>query len=134
MVAQLPQNFTKFMLVYAPTPLAFSLVAALILFILGMFLDAAPLQLIALPIFMPAMDVLGVNYFMFYVVMVVAIGVGQNTPPVAVVLYVISDVVNEPPVGVLKEVLPWMATWVLLAIIVILFPPLSTFIPNLMWR
>ena len=103
-----------------------------ILLVLGMILDATPLILVTMPIFMPSMAALGVDFYTFYIIMVVAVGIGQLTPPVAIVLYVMGGVTGEPVTGILREALPYMMMLIVLLVIIILFPIIPTFIPSLM--
>jgi TRAP-type C4-dicarboxylate transport system permease large subunit len=78
------------------------------------------------------MAALGVDFYTFYIIMVVAVGIGQLTPPVALVLYVVSGITDEQVPHILREALPYIMMLVILAIIVIVFPAIATFLPSTM--
>ncbi len=131
-VAQIPQKFTELILNFNMTPITFSLLAVVVFLVLGMALEVIVMVLVAMPIFMPVMDALGIDYYMFYVLVAIVTGIGQNSPPEAIILYVVSDIVKENPMAVFKTMLPWMAMMVLLCLILIFFPAIATWIPSKM--
>ena len=86
-----------------------------------------------MPIFMPIMEALNTDPYMFYAMMTIMIGVGQVTPPVGIVLYIMSDVSGEPVESLFRESLVWLVMLLGTAIIVVFFPPISSWLPDAMW-
>jgi C4-dicarboxylate transporter DctM subunit len=130
--AQIPQNLTRIFLAGGLTPLTFSILCFIILIILGTFLDPAPMLLVSLPIFMPTMEALHIDHYVFYVMYVAATGIAQMSPPDAIVLYVLSSLLDEPPMAVFKEAIPWMLVYLAVVVIVFLVPQIANYIPSRM--
>lgn len=110
------------------------LVMALILLVLGMFMDQVSMMLITLPIFVPIALSLHYEMVWFGLIMLLLLEVSFTTPPFGLLLFVMQGV--SPPGTTLPEVaraaLPYIACVFMLIGLVILFPPLATFIPSLM--
>lgn len=89
-------------------------------------------MIIVAPILHPVALVYGVDpiFFGFFVVFVMCIGIA--TPPFGPCLFVSCSISNRPFVKVAKEVLPFILVEVAVAVIVIFFPQIVTFLPSLM--
>jgi C4-dicarboxylate transporter DctM subunit len=121
--AQLVQNLTT-------NPLVFILLVNVIMLIAGMFLDAISITYVFMPIILPVILKLQIDPLYFGVVMVIALAIGQITPPVAVNLYVTSNIIksniNDEMV---KYAIPMVAIAILALLIITLFPQLSLWLP-----
>ena len=110
------------------------LIMALILLILGMFMDQVSMMLITLPIFVPLAMSLQFDMIWWGLIMLLMLEVSFTTPPFGLLLFVMHGV--SPPGTTLGEVaraaLPYIACVFLLVALVIAFPILATFIPSLM--
>lgn len=114
------------------SPLIFLLAVCLILLIAGCFIDAVPALLIFAPIFCPTAQAYGIDMIHFGVVMVVVLCIGLVTPPVGINLFVASSVGGEP----IHKIIPHLPKLILAvmagALLIVLFPSLSTFLPGLL--
>ena len=112
--------------------LVFLFLTLVILMIAGMFMEALSVVIIVAPILHPVALVYGVDpiFFGFFVVFVMCIGIA--TPPFGPCLFVSCSISNRPFVKVAKEVLPFILVEVAVAVIVIFFPQIVTFLPGLM--
>ncbi|WP_368484337.1 TRAP transporter large permease subunit [Pseudooceanicola sp. HF7] len=110
------------------------LIMALILLVLGMFMDQVSMMLITLPIFVPLAMSLQFDMIWWGLIMLLMLEVSFTTPPFGLLLFVMYGV--SPPGTTLPDVakaaLPYIACVFLLIAMVILYPPLATFIPSLM--
>jgi len=102
----------------------------LLIFVGGMLIDAISIFYIFLPIFMPIIEHFGWNPVWFGVVMTLNLAVGQFTPPVAVNLYVTTQLANIRLEKTFKAVWPMVLAMLVALVIIILFPSLSLFIPQ----
>ncbi len=102
----------------------------LLIFVGGMLIDAISIFYIFLPIFMPIIEHFGWDPVWFGVVMTLNLAVGQFTPPVAVNLYVTTQLANIRLEKTFKAVWPMVLAMLVALFIVILFPSLSLFIPQ----
>ena len=110
------------------------LVMALILLVLGMFMDQVSMMLITLPLFVPLAASLHFDMVWWGLIMLLMLEVSFTTPPFGLLLFVMYGV--SPPGTTLPEVaraaLPYIACVFVLIGLVIVFPTLATFIPSLM--
>ncbi len=102
----------------------------LLIFVGGLLIDAISIFYIFLPIFMPIIEHFGWDPVWFGVVMTLNLAVGQFTPPVAVNLYVTTQLANIRLEKTFKAVWPMVLAMLVALFIVILFPSLSLFIPQ----
>ena len=116
-------------------PLPPTAVLAVILFIylvLGCFIDALALILLTVPIFYPVAVTLGFDPVWFGVIVVLALGMGVITPPVGANVYVVAGVDNETPVTtIFLGIWPYLLALMVCIVLMILFPGIALFIPNL---
>jgi tripartite ATP-independent transporter DctM subunit len=101
--------------------------------ILGCFMDIWSIMIITLPIFFPLVTDLGFDPLQFGVLVVLCIMAGCVTPPVGVVVFTLSGMVKDVPMyDIFKGVYPFLATMVICMVIIVFFPILSTWLPDLM--
>jgi C4-dicarboxylate transporter, DctM subunit len=112
------------------------LVMAIIMIIyilLGCIMDIWALLIITLPIFFPLLSDIGFDSLQFGVLSVLCIMIGCITPPVGVVIFALSGMVRDVPMfDIFKGAMPFLTAMVILLIILIFVPQLSTFLPDLM--
>jgi len=107
-----------------------ALVNVLIL-LAGMLLDAISIYYVFLPILLPIVAHFGWDPLWFGVVMTLNLAIGQFTPPVAVNLYVTTNLAGIPLEKTSAATLPFIAAMAVALILVILFPSLSLYLPKL---
>jgi len=118
-------------------PLPSFAIMGMILFIyliLGCFIDALALVLLTIPIFFPVVvDTLGYDPIWFGVVVVLVVAMGVITPPVGMNVYVIKGVAPEVPLEtIFKGVWPFLVTIVICLILLMIFPGIATYLPQLL--
>lgn len=106
----------------------------LIYLVLGCFIDALALVLLTIPIFFPVVvGVLGYDPIWFGVITVMVVAMGVITPPVGMNVYIIKGVAPEVPLEVIfKGVWPFLAAIIICLAILITFPQIATFLPNML--
>ncbi|MFC0180896.1 TRAP transporter large permease [Thorsellia kenyensis] len=122
---------TQFFNGISSDPIVLFLIVNLLLFIIGMFLDAGPAILIFAPIFGPALIAAGVDPVHFGVVMCVNLSIGLATPPMGLVLFVAAGISGEPIQKITKAILPFLLSHVLIIILISIFPALIIGLPQL---
>jgi len=106
----------------------------IILFFLiaGAFVDALALVLLTIPIFFPVVIELGYDPIWFGVIIVVVTQMGVISPPVGVNVYVVSGIERDIPLqNIFRGALPFLAALILAAVLLIAFPSICTFLPEL---
>jgi tripartite ATP-independent transporter DctM subunit len=116
-----------------PLPGFLTMFLIIIFFLIaGCFIDALALILLTIPIFYPVITELGFNPIWFGVMVVVITQMGVITPPVGVNVYVVSGIERDIPLqSIFRGALPFLFMLVLAAVILIIFPQICLWLPNL---
>ncbi len=130
-LARAPEMLAAAVLSLSDDPLTLLLLINLLLFAVGMFLDAGPAIIILGPILAPVFTSLGVDPVHFAIIMSVNLTVGLATPPMGLVLFVASQVSGERVEAISKAILPFLAVEVAVILLVTYVPALSLTIPRL---
>lgn len=104
----------------------------ILLFVVGMFLDAGPAILILGPVLGPIFTDLGVDPLHFAVIMCVNVTVGLATPPMGLVLFVASSVSGEKPLAIAKELVPYLAMHFAIIFMITFAPGIVMTLPRLL--
>jgi tripartite ATP-independent transporter DctM subunit len=130
-LSHLPETLAAFILSLSDNPLVLLFLINILLFIVGMFLDAGPAIIILGPILAPIFIALGVDPVHFAIIMSVNLTVGLATPPMGLVLFVASSVSGERVETIARAILPFLAVEVLVIFLITYFPAISLTIPRL---
>ena len=115
-------------------PLFVMLLFMTVLLFAGMFLDAISIYYIFLPIMLPIINHFNWDLIWFGVLMTINLAIGQVTPPVAVNAYVTSKISGAKLEEIGKESIPLLIAVFAVLVLLILFPQLVLWLPNLMRR
>lgn len=113
---------------------SWTIMGFIILFFLltGCFVDALALIMLTIPIFYPVVTGLGYDPIWFGVIVVLVTQMGVISPPVGVNVYVVSGIERDVPLEeIFRGALPFLFTLVLAAVILMMFPVVSLWLPNL---
>ena len=110
----------------------FLLIANLIMLIVGMFLDASPAILVLVPVLMPTVMSLDINPLHFGIILVFNLMIGLLTPPVGMILYVLTHVTRYKFSVVLRGTLPFLAILLTGLLILTYVPVISTWLPGVL--
>ncbi|MFC3284797.1 TRAP transporter large permease [Litchfieldella rifensis] len=106
-VEQIPQTFAAFILQISTDPLVLLLIANLIFFVVGMFLDSTTATLLVVPVIAPPMVLAGVDPVHLGIVAIFNLMIGLLTPPMGLSLYLISSIANISLRQLLKALMPF---------------------------
>jgi TRAP-type C4-dicarboxylate transport system permease large subunit len=126
-----PEQLATFVLSLSENPLILLFLINILLFIVGMFLDAGPAIIILGPILAPVFIDMGVHPIHFAIIMSVNLTVGLATPPMGLVLFVASSVSGERVETIAKAILPFLAVEIVVIFLITYVPALSMTIPKL---
>ena len=104
-------------------------VVCLLLIFLGAFVDVLPAVVIAGPVLAPAMVQLGFDPLHFGMTMLLALNIGNITPPVGMTLLVSAKLSQVSYEASIRASLPFMATHLLVLILVAYIPQLALWLP-----
>jgi tripartite ATP-independent transporter DctM subunit len=132
-VADIPGQVGQWMTAFAGNQVL--LVGAMMaaIFLAGMVLDFVPIVLIFTPVFLPIAVQAGVDPVYLGVVFVMNCSIGMITPPVGVVLNVVSSVGRITFAQAARGVLPFLLAEAVVLVAIIVFPSL-VHVPAGWWR
>lgn len=111
----------------------FMFISVIVLLFMGMFLDAIPILLLTIPILHPVAVSLGINPLHYSIVVNITLLLGTLTPPFGIVVYAVQNTAKDVGLAeVFRGTYPFILAGLLLQVLVIFFPALSTWLPGLM--
>lgn len=132
-VADVPQNLASGIMQISHNRIIILLTINIFLLFVGMFMEANAAIMILTPIFIPLLQSLGVSVTQFGIMMILNLMIGLLTPPVGIVLYVISNVAKVPFERVTRATLPFLIPLLFVLLLIMLIPEITVFIPNLLF-
>lgn len=124
--ANIPGEITAWLRPVLDQPKLLMLMIVCLVLVVGTVLDLAPTILILSPVLMPLVNAAGIDPVYFGVVFVMSTCIGLLTPPVGVVLNVVSGVSRVPMGQVVWGVMPFLAAHVSVLFLLVLFPEIVT--------
>jgi tripartite ATP-independent transporter DctM subunit len=114
-----------------PTFVVLVLVDAVLLTI-GTFIDVSPAILLLTPVFLPAMESIGVNEIQFGAILITALAVGLVTPPVGMCLNVASAISGLGVGRIFKAAAPFLLANIITLVLISFLKPLTLWLPALL--
>ncbi|MCR5724969.1 MAG: TRAP transporter large permease subunit [Treponema sp.] len=129
----IPQAMASGLLGITQNPRLMLLIIILLLLVMGMFMETTVITLLMTPILLPIVKSLGVDPVHFGVIMMTVTTSGINTPPVGTALYTTSSILGCSPEETAKASLPFFLAVMMVVIVLIVFPQVSLWLPNLIF-
>ena len=127
-----PQKITETIVGWGLTPLGFIFAFMGVLLILGMLVDGVAMVLLTVPVVFPVAMALGINPIHLGIIITLNVETGVVTPPVGLNLFAVSGTSKIPLTQVLKGTIPFFIGDLTVLVLVILFPGLATWLPDLL--
>jgi C4-dicarboxylate transporter DctM subunit len=105
-----------------------------VLLILGCFIEGITIMMLTIPIFVPMVMALGYNPLWFGILYVTNMEIALITPPMGINLFLVRNTFNIQTMELLKGILPFMIVLILFLAVMVAFPQLSIWLPNMMIR
>ncbi|RJR18478.1 MAG: TRAP transporter large permease subunit [Desulfobacteraceae bacterium] len=101
--------------------------------VMGMFIDPVAISMICIPIFLPVVNVLGIDLLWFMLLFVIAVVIGYITPPFGLNIFYMKGVAPDEItiMDIYKGVMPFTAVKMACLGLCILFPGILTYLPGL---
>jgi len=116
----------------SPTLLIVALTGFFIL--LGCFLDGISIVVLTTAVLLPMVQQAGIDLIWFGVYLVIVVEMSAITPPVGFNLFVIQALANKDLLEVSRAALPFFLLLVAGVAVLLIFPDLATYLPELMSR
>lgn len=106
----------------------------ILLLILGCFMESTSIMMLTLPIFLPILHTMGIDKLWFGILMMMALEIGLVTPPFGMLLFVVQGVLRGqvPITQIYKAVTPFILLEIAVLVLILLFPGLITWVPELL--
>jgi tripartite ATP-independent transporter DctM subunit len=128
---QLPMMMAEAITAVSDSQFVVLLLLVLLLLIVGTFMETIAAITILVPVTIPILDIVGIDPLYFGIVMVLTLMIGLLTPPFGIVLFVLEKVTDATLEEVIRGILLFYIPLILVLVIVLLFPELVMYIPNL---
>jgi len=112
----------------------FAVLTLLVIFLLiiGCLLDVIAMIFILVPVMYPLVAKVGLDPFHYSAVFVLTLGIALLTPPVGILLYIVSGMAEAPLLDVIRELVPFLLIEIAVLLLVTYVPALSTWLPRLL--
>jgi len=104
---------------------------AVFMLIVGCGLDTLAMIFIFVPVLLPTAEAVGISPYHFSAVFVLCLGIALLTPPVGIILFMVTDLSRSTLVSVIKDTFPFFVIQLAVLALVIYLPLLSTWLPDL---
>jgi C4-dicarboxylate transporter, DctM subunit len=128
---RVPEAVIRGLMSLSKNPVVILLIINLILLLLGCFMEAISVMLLTIPIFMPLIQMLGIDPVHFGVMMTFNLMIALLTPPVGMVIYTVSSVGKVSLWKLASELKWYWLAFVLGLLLITYIPGLVTWVPNM---
>jgi TRAP-type C4-dicarboxylate transport system permease large subunit len=88
--------------------------------------------ILSIPLFVPFVDKMGFDPIWFYTFVTIALCMGTLTPPVALTLYLTSQMAGTSPEKTFVRMFPYLVCMTAILLLALFYPPILTWVPSLM--
>jgi len=131
----LPQALAESIGNLTQSALVFALLMIVVYLVLGMFMDPGSITLLTVPLFYPMIDAVGLTSLQYGVLLTIMLGIGGLTPPYGMICMAIAGLFKGVRLGdVFKGAMPYVVPLLIMAILVVIFPQLTDWLPGTMGK
>ncbi|MDT8853743.1 TRAP transporter large permease [Paracoccaceae bacterium Fryx2] len=129
---RVPQTLAELTLGLFSSKVALLFTIAAFLLVFGMLVEATVIVMLLTPILVPVITAAGVDPVHFGLIMMTLVTFGGMTPPVGVSMFTVCSILNCSYQDYTKEMIPLAIAVLAVVVIMIVFPEVVLFLPNLM--
>ncbi len=129
-IEQAPQIVVGFVRDISTDPTVVLLILNISLLVTGMFMETIAIMIILVPILMPLLKSTGIDTLHFGIVLLVNLVIGQITPPVGVLIFVVMAMSGLKMVEVVREIWPFLLALLATLLVLTYVPALSLWLPR----
>ena len=130
--AFIPMKILSFMEVMVETKIGFLLMLNVFLILVGCMMDIFSAILVVVPLIVPLASRFGIDPVHLGVIFLANLGIGYNTPPVGLNLFIASSRFERPIIQIYKATLPFLLLLLFTLLFITYWPALSLFLPGLL--
>ncbi len=130
---RIPQLISDWVIANINNPNIFLVAVMGMLLIAGCFMDGGALQVILVPLLIPAARALGLNPVHFGIVYIFTSAIGTLTPPLGTVMFTVCNITGVSTKEFIKAELPFYICLIISLLIIAFVPQLTLFLPNMVY-
>jgi C4-dicarboxylate transporter, DctM subunit len=130
--AFVPMRILEFMKGIVQSKIGFLLMLNLFLLVVGCMMDIFSAILVVVPLIIPIAEEFHVDPVHLGVIFLANLGIGYNTPPVGLNLFIASSRFDRPITTLYRATLPFLCLLLLTLVLITYWPGLSLFLPALL--
>ncbi|MEA2040428.1 MAG: TRAP transporter large permease, partial [Thermodesulfobacteriota bacterium] len=130
--AFIPTRILELMEGMIETRIGFLIILNLFLILVGCMMDIFSAILVIVPLIVPLASKFGIDPLHLGVIFLANLGIGYNTPPVGLNLFIASSRFDKPVVRLYRATLPFLLLLILTLLLITYWPGLSLFLPGLL--
>jgi tripartite ATP-independent transporter DctM subunit len=126
--AYVPMKLFEFLKGIIGTKIVFLLVLNLFLLVVGCMMDIFSAILVVVPLIIPLAEKFGVDPVHLGVIFLANLGIGYNTPPIGLNLFIASTRLERPLVDLYRATIPFLLILLVTLALITYWPSLSLFV------
>ncbi len=131
--ARITEYLASGLLSISDDPITILIMINIILLIVGCFMETIAAITILVPVMLPIIEKLGIDPVHFGIVMVLNLMIGLLTPPVGMVLYILSRVAKMPLTDAIRAVFPFLIPLLIVLGLITFIPEITLYLPGLIY-
>lgn len=129
---EVPQQVAASLITITDNPLVFLILLNIVMLLIGMVLEPTAAILVMAPVLLPVASAFGIDPLHLGVFMILNFMIGLLTPPIGLVIFVLSSVTRVPVPRVARSMLMVLAPLLISLVLVTFVPALSMWLPGLL--
>ena len=131
---QVAHHLGDFLLNLSDDKTVILLIIMVMVLMIGMFMETIAAMTILVPILMPITTIVGIDPVHLGIIVVLNLMLGLLTPPVGMVLYVLSDVSGVSFEKCVKSTAPFLVPLIIVLLLITFIPEIVLFLPEMFYR
>ncbi|MBM4761419.1 TRAP transporter large permease [Bacillus sp. B15-48] len=129
---RIPDEIASSVLGLTDNPVVILLLINVILLLFGIFLETNAIILLITPMLLPIASHIGLDPLVLGILLVVNTSVGMITPPLALNIFIASDIAKATIEEVSKKIIPFFVALIVVVLAITYIPEIVLFLPNLL--
>ncbi|MFZ4440507.1 MAG: TRAP transporter large permease [Syntrophales bacterium] len=130
----IPEMITNLCFKWGLGPFGFMMFNAFVFLVAALIIEPIPAMVIFVPVLAPVAVKLGIDMVYFGTIIIAALGIGMFIPPIGMGVILACSIGKVPVEETIRPLAPFIAMLLVGLVILILFPQITTFLPNLLMR
>lgn len=115
------------------SPIWIVILMLMVVVVLGFFMESVSIMMITLPLYIPLIHTLGFDPVWFGILMLICLDLGNLTPPVGMLLYVMKAVTPKDVTlsHIIRSAIPFITLEFAVVLLIVFFPVIALWLPSI---